>query len=241
MSDQNAKNKLNHLNTLMSGASSLYKKLVKRYAQHLGFIVETEQQDEQLIIGPDNRVYTVLHRLHCWNSSRYGRWIWFILDSQIPHVSSIVASMGLSSSDETPLFVMNLNLKMHLNVYNTIIGYRGQSPLPRFLDKFIPKLLAENPQPLMQKDNPRGFSGLRLVFQLEDAPIHWSLEKAEEAISGWFHAATFSEHCQKPINRENLEKYKQEMLKLHDVEGSAFDAIFGQGWISDMFKNKIFR
>ena len=99
---------LDQLNFLMKGAGTLYAGLKTDYLLPMGFELEEEQGDDRLIWGPDRKIYSVTFRLNCWKAADYGRWIWFELDSQIPHASSIVAAIGLGNSDAIPFYVMNL-------------------------------------------------------------------------------------------------------------------------------------
>jgi hypothetical protein len=191
-------------------------------------------------------------------SARAGRLVWFWMDSDVPHMSNIVACIGIPSSGSgLPMFVMNLNLKVKAGTYNTIIGFRGDADrLEPFRAVFAtlrpgrrraPRPPAPQPGPsnsgvpvpALVKRSPPGFAGLRVMFWLDQPPITWSLGAARNCLDPWFAGLAGAGPVPDALVRD--EQYITDMNILHSRQGGGvYDAVFGAGWLSRLFRDQVF-
>jgi hypothetical protein len=236
---------LKFVNLLITKSEKAYNRIVNDYLLHLNFHLQKNGEGDRIIVGPDSIVYTVMHRVFVWEADSNRRLVWFSLDSQIPHMSSIVACIGFPKIDSSfPLFVMNLNMKRKLGTYSTVIGFRGCAADLLSITDIIPIIDYKLPQPLFVKELPYGFKGLRLIFPLAESEpvINWSLFTAERTLSRWLDATDKATNVSlySSKSKEYIRLYAQEMKDLHGSDGRAFDAVFGEGWVSRMFNDNVF-
>lgn len=204
------------------------------------FTLTRQHEGDRIVPGPDGTAYAAIYRVLVWAEHAGRRLVWFSLESQIPHMSSIVACIGFPAPGSSwPVLVINMNLKRHLGSYGTIVGVRG-GPLSMPISEFIPVVSPTYPKPLLVKDLPRGFRGVRCIFDLSETAIDWSMSSAECAVVGWLKATENCSEMHDPAPREGLDTtYAEEMKDLHR-DGGVFDAVFGEEWVSTLFNDCVF-
>ena len=233
---------LKNVNFLVKKADLLLTKIQQQHLQGFKLCLENEQSDQRLVPGPDGKPYFISYRLSSWYSCQGDRLVWFVLESQIPHLSSIVAAIGFPRNEEgLPIFVMNLNLKPALEAFNIIMGFRNPENYLDRLQQYLPHHNLRYPKPILTKEKSPDFLGIRSVFIPSSQSIGWSMKIAEKAIQGW--ASLLKSLGSKSIPSDfpcYYENYRREMLALHDKEGNVFDKVFGEGWGAQLFRNGVF-
>lgn len=236
---------LKFVNLLITESQKVYNRIVNVSLLPLNYYLQKNGEGDRIILGPDSFVYTVMHRVFVWRADYGRRLVWFSLDSQIPHMSSIVACIGFPKKDSSmPLFVMNLNMKRKLGTFSTVIGFRGCVDDLQSIAEVNPVSNYKLPRPLFVKELPYGFKGIRLIFPLAESEsvIYWSLLTAERTLCKWLDATDkdvdINLHSNK--SKEYIQSYAREMKELHGNDGRAFDAVFGEGWVSKMFNENVF-
>jgi hypothetical protein len=194
------------------------------------------KEDDKIFFAPDNTLCTVSYRVEEWRSREFGRWVFFKLDSQIRHASTIVAAMGIAPEEGAPMFVMNLNLKPSLSAYNVVMGLRG-GDIAQELRAVIPGLPQAQTQPLIVKDRQPGFYGHRLVFPMAREPIDWSVSLLPRFAALW--RESLAEFRPSAKARDYYQGYLSDSLALHARSGTVFDEIFGANWVSRLFRDTI--
>lgn len=223
---------------LIDGGAKLRGWLVDDNLTALGFERTSTLGSQRLVVGPGGSPFSAEYRFETWQAPGRGRVTWFSLDSEIPHMSTIVACVCTPCQGTgLPLFVMNLNLKLKAGTYNTIMGYRGT---PELLTGFRTVFSAPGETPALVKKNPRTFEGVRRMYWLRRAPIDSSLALARRCLGRWLAPVAAN-----PPDRMNPlahdERYAQEMITLHSREGGGvYDAVFGPGWLSGLFRDEVF-
>ena len=223
---------------LIDGGAALRGWLVEDNLTALGFESASALGSQRLVVGPGGRPFSAEYRFEVWQAPGRGRVVWFSLDSEIPHMSTIVACVCVPCEGAgLPLFVMNLNLKLKAGTFNTIIGYRGE---PALVAPFRGLFSDSAVTPALEKANPRTFEGVRRMFWLRRTPVDWSLELARRCLSRWLGpVAACPPDSTRPLI--NDERYSQEMITLHTREGGGvYDAVFGPGWLSQLFRDRVF-
>jgi hypothetical protein len=234
---------LHRVAELMDGAERSRARLEKTLAGHPGFNLLDQQARERLLFGPLNRLYVARYRMDVWRAGR-ARVVWFAMESDIPHFSSIVACVAEAiGSNSCPMFVMNLNLKLKAGTYNTIMGFRGAPSALRSAEDVVRLSAVPGngaPRPVLTKPNPAGFVGLRCMFWLRDAPIDWSLQLADKALCWWQGTVNEDRPVAEEPNGDWAARYQSESLARHGREGGVYDAVFGDGWLTGLFSGHVF-
>ncbi len=229
------------VDVLMDGAADVHRWLHDEHLTALGFARVKTSEAQRLVMGPGSRHYAASHSFEVWQSDGWGRLVWFRMDSEIPHMSSIVACVAMAHRDAPlPLFVMNLNLKLKADTFNTIMGYRGPADrLAAFRD--LPEDRAGAPKPALAKRNPPTFEGVRFMFWLQRAPIDWALDRARHCLARWFDALRAAGPSAPGTPPHRDERYAAEMVDLHSREGGGvYDAVFGPDWLATLFRDQVF-
>jgi hypothetical protein len=229
---------------LIDGAEQVHAELVSGWLARLEFSLVDDRKDDRLVLGPTSKPYAARYRFRVWESPTAGRIVWFWLDSEIPHMSSIVACMAVPlAATCCPMFVMNLNLKLKAGTYNTIIGYRGSSAKLRDFRGVVPRPETNHGKvrPQLTKPNPQSFEGVRSMFWLDEAPILWSLDVVRKSLDRWFTAVVETDVPSRSTNLPCDPEYAQEMISLHGREGGVYDAVFGPGWLVQLFRDRVFQ
>jgi hypothetical protein len=236
---------LRFVDLLITRGQEAYGRIVADDLLRFGFQLYKNSEGDRIIVGSDGVVYTAMYRVFVWEASSRRRLVWFVLESQLPHMSSLVACIGFPRRGSSmPVFVMNLNLKRKLGTYSTVIGFRGCTFGLQSVLHFVPLVKPGLPKPLFVKELPDGFRGIRLIFPLAEAApvIDWSLSVAERTLGRWLaatdRAANFDSHYAEA--EEDMRLYAQEMKELHGIDGRVFDAVFGEGWVSRVFNDSVF-
>ncbi len=236
---------LDMVGALIDGGATLHGRLVDDHLKALGFAESDSSEQSRLVVGPAAQVFAASYRLETWQADGLGRLVWFWLDSEIPHMSTIVACVGIpSKAFDLPLFVMNLNLKVKAGTFNTIMGFRGPPDhLTPFRTMFPDRghLSAGGPAPELIKDNPQGFTGIRCMFMLRRPPVVWSLGLAWQCLDRWFDVLATGERPEPSTPFIRDEPYFDEAVSFHSREGGGvYDAVFGRGWLGTLFRDRVF-
>jgi hypothetical protein len=232
--------------TLIDEGRLFYDEVVSRLREQFGFAQSAHVSDSKLILGPNSHAYTAFYEIFEWSAGRGARVIWFTLESHVPHMSSIIACMGLPGElTKMPLFVMNLNLKPRLDSFSAVFGFRGSGTILDQLAGAVPTRLAYSNRILIAKELPEGFRGIRTIFTPSKEIISWSCADALVSLTAWLDACTQSrgqveETASEDVtNLEYIQNYKSYMADLHGTDGRVFDAVFGQGWVSETFNKYV--
>jgi hypothetical protein len=232
---------LKYVDLLMSESEQVYNRLVESHLS--AFTLTRQDKGDRIVPAPDGTIYAAMYQVFVWEADDNRRLVWFSLESQIPHMSSIVACIGFPAKASClPVLVINMNLKRHLGSYGTIVGVRG-GPESTLINNFIPASNPTWPKPLIVKEWPQGFRGIRLIFELSESVIEWSLSTAECAVVDWLKAsegASASVMDGSTAQAEVDPVYAQEMKELHQ-DGGVFDAVFGDEWVSRLFNESVFK
>ncbi len=236
---------LDLVGALIDGGADLHGRLVDDRLKPLGFTQGDSSEANRVVVGPSARLFAAGHRFEVWLADGIGRVVWFWLDSEIPHMSAIVACVCMPcESYGLPLFVMNLNLKLKAGTFNTIMGYRGPPDrLVQFRSMFpvSTDFPATVSPPDLVKENPHGFEGVRCMFTLQRPPIVWALGLAEECLNRWFEALSAAGRKDPSTALLRDEQYFDEAIKFHSREGGGvYDAVFGPGWLATLFRDRVF-
>lgn len=226
---------------LIDGGAELYSWLAVSHLETLGYAHADSSAVQRFVIDSRSRPFAAGHRFDVWESASFGRVVWFSLDSEIPHMSSIVACICIPlAGTGLPLYVMNLNLKIKAGTFNTIAGYRGEpSELAAFRALFS-GLLGQPPAALA-KENPPTFAGVRLMFWLDEPPIDWSLGLARVCLGHWFARLATAQPGSGARQLACNASFVGEMVDLHSREGGGvYDAVFGSGWLAALFRDRVF-
>jgi hypothetical protein len=233
---------LHLVDQLIDGAIAMEQRLLASWLRPLGFQETDVSGVERLVVDPNGQVHHARHRFVVWQSPHRGRFVWFRLESDIPHMSTIVACVATPvEAVECPMFVMNLNLKLKANTFNTIMGFRGTAEHRRPFGGWLhnPGPGVDVSEPALVKPNPDGFDGVRSMFWLETGPVGWGLSTAERCLDRWFTAvAAVDAPSVTPLSDDP--DYANEMAALHGREGGVYDAVFGEGWLSGLFTDRVF-
>ncbi|MEV4260559.1 hypothetical protein [Kribbella sp. NPDC049584] len=209
-------------------------------AENLGarFALSREDGGERLILDPSGSPRLAVYRVAIWKAGDGRTLVAFSLESEIPHMSSIIAWLGEPSVDSAyPYLVVNLNLKSSLGSLGVIVGLRGGSVTQ--LDAVVTEQRHKMPQPLMTKDWPRGFRGIREIHLATEQTIVASLTAGQDALAAWI--AGSEAMVSEPASSSDLEysrSYREQMKNLHR-QGGVFDSVFGHGWVADMFRDNV--
>lgn len=224
------------LSHFVNSAEGSAAKLVEGWAQTFDLQCESTKQDDRILLAPDNTLCTVSYRVEEWSSRAFGRWIFFKLDSQISHVSTIVAAMGIAPEEGAPMFVMNLNLKPNLHAFNVVMGVRGGDISEKGRTAIAAFPTAET-QSLIRKEAITGFLGHRLVFPFRQEPIDWSVSLMREFAEVW--RASVAGYRTSEKARAYSRSYMSDSMALHSRSGTVFDELFGPNWVSQLFRDTI--
>jgi len=189
---------------------------------------------DRLVFDPSGRPFAAIAMCQTWRSPA-GRMVWFTLESQLPHVSSIAACFGIPNRPG-PILTMNLNHKPQFFSLGCIAGFRAKQgdPIAKACQNLPPPPAATIAQPAAPPD----FVGTRAVFPASREMLDWALAAWSGLASAW------AARCAQPDldyadNLGFLDSYRQSIEGLHR-QGGVFDAIFGEGWVSQTFGQAVF-
>jgi hypothetical protein len=231
------------IDRMTSNAKLTMNEVERLYLRPFDFFLLEEQTDDKLLKDPEHQIFNLAsYSLRIWRSVQVGDVIWFLLDTDLAHVSTINACIAIPRDLKRRgnLFVMNLNLKTRFDAYNVILGYRGivTGHYEKTLKTVLAKELAMSGyNPRFIQKNPHGFAGLRAQFPLTESVIDKSYECFLMTIPRWFQAMPRVHNKNRRL--AFLSSYKGFMNKIHNREGRVFDAIFGEKWLSNLFHKMI--
>lgn len=204
------------------------------------FLKSDALSHDRLALDGEGNAYAAMATCEAW-SCPSARLIWFTLESQLPHVSTIAACFGLPAlSVDGPILSLNLNFKPKFGSLGCIAGYRSSDPLEGAT--LAGRIAHPSSRPIVDVTIPNDFFGVRSIYQASPSLLEWALQTWQALIRDWL------DTCGSPRSDATgtlqqaaaaRQKYIDDIKKLH-ADGGVFDAIFGQGWVASTFSDFVF-
>ncbi|MCP4494351.1 MAG: hypothetical protein GY820_44680 [Gammaproteobacteria bacterium] len=208
-----------------------------------GFKIIDSDSRQKLFLDRSGVLKEAKYNYAKWESPRLGSVTWFLLASDIPHLSSINALLGLPNFDTSePYLVMNLNMKLQHETFSIIGGYRDYCNLgygPLLERKLIDKC---RNKPIALHKNPEGFYGVRDTYDLNKKSISIGLQVEKILIQNWLDLLGGCKKNSTPTldsSQKYRNNFKKELMHFHISSGSVFDRAFGKGWVEDVFQKAL--
>jgi hypothetical protein len=224
---------------LVSGSIQLYESVVQPELEACGYGLKKHLTDSTFV-DHDGGFFPVAYNYYKWESPEMGDFSWFVLQSTFRFASNIVACLAFPKNGLSPVLSMNLNLKLDAQTFSIILGFKGGN-LDEFTLKYLERLNDYTESPIFVDTTHLDFRGVRSSYAITPAIVEKTIDKAGTHVLTWLQLSKQNNAASptKGTNNEDHQKYKSDLLNLHDQQGTTYDDIFGHTWLFNLFKKQL--